>query len=298
MTAIDTWIADIQATRQSALSEPIKGPVSDCVAAWQFVAAAISGGSAFLPLAGGTMTGPIVLPNGSAGTPSLKFNDGGFFDDTGNAGIGVTIGGTELGFFNNLGLSMQVAGGAQMNVIARGEANSVLRADRYSADNLGPILNLVKGRGTIAAGAVPVLNDQLGVMKFSGWTGAPFVNTTGAQLIGTLVETGAVGSGAMGTQVRGQAAPIGSATLGNCFAFDTTGLYGFGVVAASIFLDANNLLRVKKFTVATLPTAVEGALASVTDATLTMITGLGVAPTGGGANHVPVFADNVGWKLI
>lgn len=53
-----------------------------------------------------------------------------------------------------------------------------------------------------------------------------------------------------------------------------------------------------KYTVATLPAGSEGMLAMVTDATLTAITGLGVAPTGGGVNHVPVYRDNVGWKII
>lgn len=55
------------------------------------------------------------------------------------------------------------------------------------------------------------------------------------------------------------------------------------------------------FTVATLPdagAAGAGAMAMAIDATLTMITGLGLAPTGGGANKVPVFSDGTGWKIL
>lgn len=42
----------------------------------------------------------------------------------------------------------------------------------------------------------------------------------------------------------------------------------------------------------------DGTYASVTDATNTIITGLGIAVVGGGANHVPVFCDGTSWKGI
>lgn len=45
-------------------------------------------------------------------------------------------------------------------------------------------------------------------------------------------------------------------------------------------------------------TAGAGALAFVTDATLTAITGLGLAVTGGGANKVPVYSDGTDWIII
>lgn len=54
------------------------------------------------------------------------------------------------------------------------------------------------------------------------------------------------------------------------------------------------------FTVAGLPSAVtsgSGALAFVTDATLTIIAGLGLSPTGGGANKVPVYSDGANWII-
>lgn len=53
------------------------------------------------------------------------------------------------------------------------------------------------------------------------------------------------------------------------------------------------------YTVATLPTpAAAGALAYVTDSTATIITGLGLAPVGGGANKVPVFYNGSSWIVI
>jgi len=55
---------------------------------------------------------------------------------------------------------------------------------------------------------------------------------------------------------------------------------------------------VPSYTVATLPTGALGMLAYVTDATLTAITGLGLAPTGGGSNKVPVTFDGASWKIL
>lgn len=53
-------------------------------------------------------------------------------------------------------------------------------------------------------------------------------------------------------------------------------------------------------TVATLPTASsnQGALAFVSDATLTAITGLGLAVTGGGSNKVTVYSDGSNWIIL
>lgn len=53
--------------------------------------------------------------------------------------------------------------------------------------------------------------------------------------------------------------------------------------------------------VASLPTCnagADGQYASVTDATLTIITGLGLAVVGGSTNHVPVYCDGTSWKAI
>jgi len=80
---------------------------------------------------------------------------------------------------------------------------------------------------------------------------------------------------------------------------DTTGNVGIGTTPA-ITLDVAGPIGAKVYTVATLPsaTARAGQLAFVSDATLTAITGLGVTPTGGGANFVPVYSDGTAWKMI
>lgn len=51
--------------------------------------------------------------------------------------------------------------------------------------------------------------------------------------------------------------------------------------------------------VADLPaTPADGLLYLATDCTLTAITGLGLAPTGGGMNKVPVYSANGGWLML
>lgn len=73
-----------------------------------------------------------------------------------------------------------------------------------------------------------------------------------------------------------------------------------GAKNLDIILSRLDLNTIQTYTVATLPAAATAPLgfAIVTDATLTMITGLGLAPTGGGANTVPCFNDGTTWKII
>ena len=62
-----------------------------------------------------------------------------------------------------------------------------------------------------------------------------------------------------------------------------------------------DVLTLSNYTVSGLPSASTkgaGSLAFVTDATLTAITGLGLAPTGGGSNKVPVYSDGTQWLMI
>lgn len=64
---------------------------------------------------------------------------------------------------------------------------------------------------------------------------------------------------------------------------------------------ADDPFGIPTYTVATLPTppAVPGfALAAVTDATLTAIVGLGLAPVGGGGNKVMVYWDTTQWLIL
>lgn len=56
--------------------------------------------------------------------------------------------------------------------------------------------------------------------------------------------------------------------------------------------------QLPSYTVATLPAPTAGAMAFVTDATATAITGLGLVAAGGGANKVPVYGDGAAWRIL
>lgn len=209
MTAIDTWIADILQNRFSAADQPITGQVNNCVAAWQLVQAAIGSGP-YLPLAGGTMTGAITAwSSGTAAAPSIVFGTAGLFPDSVNAGLGIAIGGAQIGYANAAGLTVAIASSAQIVVQSQGTTAS--RVQRYSNDAVSGAFTVEKARGTIAAPLVPLLNDLLGSFSARGYDGTSF--TIGGRLTGTLIETGAVGPAAMGTQLALQACAIGSGTL-------------------------------------------------------------------------------------
>lgn len=209
MTAIDTWIADILQNRVSAADQPITGQVNNCVAAWQLVQAAIGGGP-YLPLAGGTMTGAITAwSSGTAAAPSIVFGTAGLFPDSVNAGLGIAIGGAQIGYANAAGLTVAIASSAQIVVQSQGTTAS--RVQRFSNDAVSGAFTVEKARGTIAAPLVPLLNDLLGSFSARGYDGTSF--TIGGRLTGTLIDTGAVGPAAMGTQLALQACAIGSGTL-------------------------------------------------------------------------------------
>jgi hypothetical protein len=250
----------------------------------------------YLPLAGGTMSGAIALPNGSAAAPELAFNTnyGIFYDATNNA-VAIGNAGNQIGYFMPTGYLQSIAGGGVSNTQIMGEGGVSSTILRASTDTVEASFNTRKARGTIAAPAVPVLGDNLGSYNSAGYNGTTGYVTSG-RVRTQLTETGAVSATAMGSQILFSTCPIGSGTLVEIGRMNNeSGLSMFG---ANPVIDQNRLHRLRSFTVATLPTFIAGALAYITDATLTAITGLGLAPIGGGANQVPVYADNVGWKIL
>lgn len=69
---------------------------------------------------------------------------------------------------------------------------------------------------------------------------------------------------------------------------------------SSLKVTATSPVTAPAYTVATLPAAASYpySFAFVTDSTATAITGLGLAPVGGGGNKVPVFSDGTSWLVI
>ena len=80
---------------------------------------------------------------------------------------------------------------------------------------------------------------------------------------------------------------------------DTTGNVGIGTTSPLSKLNVQGPIACKVYTVATLPTGIDAySVAFVSDATLPITTGLGLAPTGGGTNKVPVYTtDGTNWLI-
>lgn len=85
-----------------------------------------------------------------------------------------------------------------------------------------------------------------------------------------------------------------------------TGSFGFSVATVSVFLaggttlDCGIPLKLKSYTVSGLPAAATvgaGATAFVTDASTTILLGLGTAVLGSGSNKVPVYSDGTNWII-
>lgn len=65
------------------------------------------------------------------------------------------------------GLTISLAGGGAAAISLSGEASTVIGARRFSDDAVGPVVNLVKGRGTIASPTSLSTSDRFGIVQFS-----------------------------------------------------------------------------------------------------------------------------------
>lgn len=242
-----------------------------------------------LPLAGGTMTGAIKAADGAAATPSVYWDtNSGFWNDTADSGIGISVSATQTGWFDATGLIFSIAGGGTSNVQVRGEGtvNNIVRRVDNSANS--PNLTTQKGRGTLASPAVCALSDVLGTVTFAQYNGTSGF-AGGARMRGLNLET-TPSATALGGRLEIDACAIGSVTFTEIARFEVgTGLSMFG---ANSVIDANRLIRLRVFTVATLPTAPpDGSTAYISDSALALGFGTAVG-AGGGTNHMPVYYNS------
>lgn len=274
------------------------GPASGASAAPTFralVAADIPGLTTYLPLAGGTMSGQILTQDGGVSTPPVSFAaepTTGFWRVSAGS-VGFSILGSQTFNFDATGFHQSIAGGGTAGFNNFGEGTTQIVLQRASANATSSLIQQQKARGTLAAPAAVALNDILATWRASGYTGAAF--TAGVNVTVQVIETGAVGAAAMGTSLRFATNPIGSVTNAEVARFENG--TGFSMFGANPVIDANRLFVLRNFTVSTLPaTPAIGATAFVTDATLGLSAGLGLAPIGGGTNKVPVYYDGA-WKI-
>lgn len=146
-------------------------------------------------------------------------------------------------------------------------------------------------------------------------------DVTPSTIAGTVVTSNAVNAGATIVLAGGSGDPTMAGgiffgvtpTAGNHTLLGNPGnnvtLNGPGGVDVRIAVQLDNIIicssaraafskpvNLQSYTVATLPGGTVGDTAFVTDASTTIILGLGLAAVGGGANKVPVYYDGA-WKI-
>ncbi len=135
------------------------------------------------------------------------------------------------------------------------------------------------------------------------------VNVINSAVAGISAALGAAGilvidsSGtATGRTITGTAGEIGVVDGDGLAGNPTISIVATGITPGSyhgITFDADGRATAVNvvYTVATLPAGAAGNTAFVTDSTVGIAVGLGLAPVGGGAAGVPVFHDGAGWKI-
>lgn len=176
--------------------------------------------------------------DGSAATPSVSWeSDNGFFWDSTLGGIGISFSGAqEAVIYKNaqgnavfgvgdetvlsaIGTNAQfcavATGSDQVQFKLYGESTVQPSLCRYSGNAGGAFFVFGKGRGSLSSPANAQLNDILGEVDFRAQTGGSTLAslTTSSAIRSTLIETGTVGSSAVGGRVSVLTCPIGSGTL-------------------------------------------------------------------------------------
>lgn len=174
---------------------------------------------------------------------------------------------------------------------------------RWSANgNQGRLVFAKSNGAAVGTHSAVSTSYNLGTILFDGDDGTNFI--PGAFI--TAQVNGTVATGQMPTQIQFGVSPASVANPAQAMLITSSA----GVFIGSTNTDpgagnltvTNDISALRKFilpsyTVATLPAGAVGALAFITDATLTAITGLGLAPIGGGANKVVVYYDGA-WKIL
>lgn len=202
----------------------------------------------------------VQYPNGTAAAPSAAFNTNyGWFYDTTNVGMGLTIGGTELAWFTASGGVISRDGGA-LSLTLQAEAAATLLVVRYSTNANAPQISARKARGTIASPATVVQNDIVFQQIGSGYGATTFQTST--NILGRVIEP-TPSDIAMGGQVAIFTSPLGSVTATEVARFESG--TGFSMYGANPVVDANRTLISGQSTTSGLPTNVTAGLRYVSD---------------------------------
>lgn len=202
--------------------------------------------------AGGTVAASVKFANGSLGTPGIRFNTSDGFFSTGAGDLEVSIGGAQSAIFGTAANAIRLDGSPGVGTIGlnvQGNGVTQVLVSRFTNDANEGSWRTRKSRGVVGTPLVPVLNDFLGNFAFEGYDGSSY--TVGARYRCQLIETGTVGSGAMGCQHVFFAAAIGSGSQTEIMRLNTAN--GIQLFGANTVIDANRIFRPRSYTIATLP---------------------------------------------
>jgi len=136
-----------------------------------------------------------------------------------------------------------------LTINADGAGGSVI-VGRFSADSSAGSVTVAKARGSVSLPAVPQNGDQLGRLVFSGWEAGSFSQYAQMRAVAIGTTPGAADHGA---RLIYQSAPSGSITQAELFRFDHE--TGFSMFGANPVIDQNRHIRLRSYTIATLPAA-------------------------------------------
>jgi hypothetical protein len=231
--------------------------------------------------------------------------------------ISVAQGGTGVATFAANGV---LYGNAATSVLvtAQGAANSVLVANAGAPSfSQAPIINtsLQLGVASSVTGSL-ILAGSGGANKhtFQAAANPAAANTyvwPAADPLASQVLTASAPSGGVVTLSWSTPAAPGTGTVTTVSVVTANGVSGtvanatttpaitiaLGAITPSS-VTVSSLVTLASFIVANLPAVSQGALAFVTDAVATAITGLGLAVVGGGTNKVVVYSDGTSWLVL
>lgn len=194
--------------------------------------------SIYLPLAGGTMTGALLLAAGTVGAPSLRLTGDtttGWYQPAANqwayarSGVkGILLNQPTFGTGTNLWISQDLSGlGIGVDPTTTGFANlpndalnmtvsssfaNAMSAYCFRNNTTAPSFITGKSRGTLASPSAVLNQDFLGQHIFRGWDGTSMAPTNGSAQMAAVAQENWT-STTRGTSFFFDTTPIGSASL-------------------------------------------------------------------------------------
>jgi hypothetical protein len=191
-------------------------------------------------------TGALLTTAGSAAAPAVAIGEAssGWYHSAAGV-VGLSLGGVSRATWGADNLAIENLA-TSCTFITHGLSGGFI-ANAYGANGTN---RFNRHNGTKAVPTDLVTNDNIGQLLWAGYGGGAL--RTAARIYAVITETTPSGT-AMGTRFVFQAAPTGSVTLNDLMFVDHAG--GLSMFGANPVIDQNRHLRLRSYTIATLPAA-------------------------------------------